>query len=473
MKRSECTTVIVGKKASMDGSIMIARNEDCFCAINRKKFVVYAENEVENRVYVSENNKLNYELPNKALRYTAVPSEDKEEPGQYAEAGINELNVAISSTESLYGNPLVLAYDPNIAEGVCEDAINDVVLPFVKSAREGIEFLGELVKKYGSAEGNGIIFSDENEVWYMEIPTGHHWVAQRIPDDSYAVAANHVCIEEVDFDDKANFMYSDGIKEFVEKYKLNPYKKGFNFRKIFGTYDELDRHYNTPREWYIHKMLSGEEKFTPSSGEIPFIQKTEKLFSQEDIMNALSSHFNETVYDPIGYLGNEKEKTMFRSVSLSRTSESHILQTRAGVHERLKGIMWLSFATNAFTPYVPFFTYVNESPKQYSYVSEKIDLNCAYWLFKIFSYYADEHIKLFNKETKSFLYTLQTYGRKRVLEITEGMTATSDEDIRKYLTEENQKTADYVTEKIKEKLDSYAKRALSESKLSYDMDKNL
>ena len=82
--------------------------------------------------------------------------------------------------------------------------------------RDGRRYLGKLIAKYGSPEGNGVIFSDKDDVWYMEIVTGHHWVAQRIPDDSYAVAANQVAIQQVDFNNPDNFMWSEGIQEFVE-----------------------------------------------------------------------------------------------------------------------------------------------------------------------------------------------------------------------------------------------------------------
>ena len=81
----------------------------------------------------------------------------------------------------------------------------------------------------------------------MEIVTGHHWVAQRIPDDSYAVCANRVSIQQVDFNNTDEFMWSEGIQEFVEKNHLNTDKTGWNFRHIFGTDNLKDRHYNTPR----------------------------------------------------------------------------------------------------------------------------------------------------------------------------------------------------------------------------------
>ena len=72
--------------------------------------------------------------------------------------------------------------------GLAEDAMLTAVLPYVKTAREGVKRLGEIVAEYGSAESNGVLFADHLEAWYMEIATGHHWVAQRIPDDCVAVS---------------------------------------------------------------------------------------------------------------------------------------------------------------------------------------------------------------------------------------------------------------------------------------------
>lgn len=85
----------------------------------------------------------------------------------------------------------------------------------------------------------------------MEIATGHYWVAVRIPDDCYAVAANQIAIEDIDFGDDKNFAWADGIRLFVENNHLNPDDERWNFRHIFGTNTKQDHHYNTPRVWFI------------------------------------------------------------------------------------------------------------------------------------------------------------------------------------------------------------------------------
>lgn len=55
-----------------------------------------------------------------------------------------------------------------------------VVLPYIKSARDGVQRLGKIIEKHGAAEADGILFADRDEAWYMEIGSGHYWVAQRI-----------------------------------------------------------------------------------------------------------------------------------------------------------------------------------------------------------------------------------------------------------------------------------------------------
>lgn len=113
----------------------------------------------------------------------------------------------MSATESAYTNELVLGYDPLVENGLNEEAMITVVLPYVKTAREGVARLGQLIAEHGTGETNGVLFADNDEAWYFETGGGHYWVAQRIPDDAYAVVGNQLAIQEVDFNDPDNFMF--------------------------------------------------------------------------------------------------------------------------------------------------------------------------------------------------------------------------------------------------------------------------
>ncbi|WP_121499987.1 C69 family dipeptidase, partial [Schleiferilactobacillus harbinensis] len=183
-----CTSILVGKNASADGSVIIGRNEDSKPAWPKHFRQMVAPMPY---TFTSKDTGFTIKLTEPGVRYTATP-EWTAEYGVFAEDGINGYGVAMSATESAYANPRVLAYDPLNPKGIGEEAMITVVLPYIHSAREGVTRLGQIVNQYGTSESNGILFADQQEAWYLETGSGHHWVAQRIPDDAYAVVANEL-----------------------------------------------------------------------------------------------------------------------------------------------------------------------------------------------------------------------------------------------------------------------------------------
>lgn len=164
-----CTTLLIGKDASYDGSTIIARNDDsgsgCFTP---KKFVII-EPEEQTRKYRSVISHVEIDLPENPMRYTAVPNAVAGE-GIWAASGVNEANVAMTATEIITSNPRVLGADPlvicqpareggeEVPGGIGEEDIVSLVLPYIHSAREGVKRLGWLLETYGTYEMNGIAF---------------------------------------------------------------------------------------------------------------------------------------------------------------------------------------------------------------------------------------------------------------------------------------------------------------------------
>ncbi|MDO4903842.1 MAG: C69 family dipeptidase [Limosilactobacillus sp.] len=384
-KLTACTSILIGKKASIDGTIMIGRNEDCKASWP-KHMIVHKRDEI-NPLFISKDTKLTLELPKHSYRYTCTP-EWTDKDGLFEEDGINEFNVAMSATESAYANPLVLGYDPLVEKGLNEEAMITVVLPYVKTAREGVQRLGDLIAKHGTGETNGILFADNDEAWYFETGSGHYWVAQRIPDDCYAVVANQLAIQEVDFNDPDNFMFHPGIQEFVEENHLNPAESGFNFRKIFGTATRSDAVYSEPRVWIGHQMFSplAAKDETPESTELPFLMKPERKLSIFDAQAYLSNHYEGTEFDPLGKSANAHK---FRPISLAKTQESHVLQMnrKSGAN-----IHWLALGVSAQSTFVPFFSEIADVPAAYKRGKLPAQLNSAYWIFKHASVLVDSHL---------------------------------------------------------------------------------
>lgn len=472
-RKSACTSVMVGKKASMDGSTFIARNEDRVLAIEPKRFIVQPAVSGRDETYVSAYNGLTVKLPANGMRYTATPSGDQSK-GPNEEDGFNEANVGESATESVYANDRVLAYDPYVKNGLAEDSMTTLVLPYIHSAREGVKYLGDLMAKYGSAEGNGVQFSDQNEVWYMEIATGHQWVAVRIPDDCYAVAANQIAIEQIDFDDPDNYMWSPSIQEFVNLHGLNPDHDQWNFRHIFGTNTKKDHHYNTPRVWFAQRYLNpvAAANQTPESADMPFIRKPERKIAVEDIQYILKSHYNETKYDPLGD-GDEHDRKTYRAISLSRTAQSHILQMRNNVDPKHAAIQWIALGVPSFNAYVPFFTNAGDTDVSYRELPAKMDLKSAFWLNEALAMVVESHYNEFAEQDLDFQKELGEWARRKIHEVDKHVKSLEGKELTTYLTSQNHEIANHFNTRAKELLFDLMTQGTELSALTFKMDPNL
>lgn len=390
---SACTSILVGRYATIDGSIMIGRNEDSKPSWP-KHFVVHPHQVFDNpQPFQSNDNGFKTILPKIALRYTATP-EWTSKFGLFEEDGINEANVAMSATESAYSNSTVLAADPFVTDGLNEEAMITVVLPYITTARQGVSRLGSLIETAGTAETNGILFADQQEAWYMETGAGHQWVAQRIPDDGYAVVANQLAIQQVDFDDPDNFMTASRLAEFVKTNHLNPDRDGFNWRRIFGTHTVADEHYNTPRVWAGQRLFNPSTVQDPMNQELPFIRYPEHKLSIHDVQGFLSNHYEGTPYDPVG--PEQQHNHDFRPISLAKTQEAHVLQLRPQKDPNLVGIHWLAMGVAVQSSFVPFYSAVSDTPIAYQRGQSTYSPTSAYWTYKLAGILWDAHYQHFS-----------------------------------------------------------------------------
>lgn len=465
-KYSACTSILIGKKASIDGTIMIGRNEDAKSSWP-KHFIVRQHNEIINH-FKSNDNDFEMDLPTTSAKYTATP-EWTDKFGVFEEAGINEFSVAMSATESAYSNVRVLAADPLVPTGITEEAMVTVVLPFIHSAREGVKRLGEIIETHGTNESNGILFADDNEAWYMETTGGHYWVAQRIPDDSCAVIANQLSIQEIDFNDSDQFMFHTNIKDFVTNNNLNPDPSHFNFRKIFGTNDASDAVYNTPRVWYGHRLFSPSnvDNEFPESSELPFIIKPSHLLSVEDAQTYLSSHFQGTPYDPIG-TGSETEKHKYRPISLAKTQESHILQmnrTPANLH-------WLSLGVSAQSVYIPFYAGITDTPISYKRGEQQYNSDSEYWNYKLAGVLVDAHLQQFSKPLADLQTDINVKVREMLKNADLGLPTKINEQ-EAYFTEKSAEIAQYSSSRYQEFINQVITESTDLSLLNFKTDANL
>lgn len=467
-KRSACTSILVGKNASMDGSIMIGRNEDSKAAWP-KKFIVHPHGDLATQ-FISKDTGLKINLPSPSAKYTATP-EWTDKYGLFEEDGINEYHVAMSASESAYANDLVLGYDPLVQHGLNEEAMVTVVLPFIKTAREGVKRLGDLISKYGTGETNGVLFADNDEAWYFESGSGHYWVAQRIPDDAYAVVANQLAIQEINFNDPNNFMFHPDIQEFVSDHHLNPDTNGFNFRHIFGTANRSDAIYSTPRVWYGHRMFNPQvnQKENPESQELPFIMYPEQQLSLLDVENYLGSHFQGTPFDPLNP-GDDPDKHRYRPISLAKTQESHILQLNRP-HDN--PIHWLAMGVTAESSFVPFFADIDDVPEAYHHGGLPAKLNSAYWIFKQTGVLVDSHLHDFLPLLEELQHDVNQQSLHFVHQIDNLTPASKDSAWITNLTKRNSIFAVHVLEQYQKLSLQLITNMTDDSPLNFATDENL
>lgn len=374
--KGSCTTVLVGKKASIDGSTMISRNDDGHEALDPQRFVV-VNPEDQPRNYQAVISGVQIQLPDNPMRYTSIPNSLLTN-GIWPAAGINSENITMSATETITTNPRIQGLDPFVPGGIGEEDIVTLVLPYIHSAQEGVERLGALLEEFGTYEPNGIAFSDKDSVWWLETIGGHHWAAVRIPDDAYVVAPNRMNIDHFDFD-SADTLCSADLKTLIDDNHLNPDFEGYNLRHIFGSASIKDTVYNNPRTWYGQQYFNPEIKQDPMDQDLPFICHANRKISIEDVKFVLSAHFENTEYYPYGS-APEDVKTRFRPIGINRNHNVHILQVRNNVPAEIAGIQWLAYGANTFNTVVPFYTNINDTPESYKNATGTFDLNNMYWL---------------------------------------------------------------------------------------------
>lgn len=490
-----CTTILVGKNASYDGSTLVARNDDCGAGqFTVKKFVTIAPKEFP-AVYKSVLSHVTIKLPDNPMAITATPNVIPDK-GIWAACGINAKNVAMSATETITSNPRVLGADPLVeyqpatdhstekAGGIGEEDMVYIVLPFIHSAREGVERLGALLEKYGTYEKNGIAFQDVNEIWWLDTIGGHHWIARRVPDDVYMVMANQFGTDEFDLKDaltaKKNFMCSSDLKKFIEKNHLDlSLDETFNPRTTFGSQADSDHVYNTPRVWSALRYFNPysllwdgpDADYLPTDDDLPCSMVPPKKVTIEDIKYVLSSHFQGTPYDPYGHSGDTSWQKAYRPIGINRTSFMAITQLRPYMPKEFMAVEWICFASNVSNVLAPFYTNVKSLPSYVSGTTKDMSTENFYWSSRLLAAMADAsyrnsgiHIERYQLTVQSNNnHLLSTYDARLLKEKDAKKNMALREKANQAVVDIVQKETSAVLDKVLFELSSQMKNAFSRS----------
>lgn len=315
-----CFSVIAGRAATVDGSVLMAHNEDDSGEQMLNIYVVPASD--------------------KNLRYIWC-----EFPGmEVADVYMNQFGVSVASN----GCPSREDKGELNGNGVLYEIRNSIAR-YARTAREAVEIVGTMVETFGyRGSGRSYIVADPTEGWVISVVKGKHWVAQRVPDDKVMTIPNYYVIGAVDLDDEENFAGSEDLVDYaVSRGWYDPDKDGeFSFARAYASEKSTASVNNQNRHRQAWNYFFGTER----PGEFASIPR--KKVSLRDMMNVLSIH------DPV-----DAEGHLVNSICNDHTVLSSIFQLRPWLGFETGCVMWNAMGHPCCQTYVPWYAGITEAPE--------------------------------------------------------------------------------------------------------------
>ena len=389
-----CTSIMVGKKASADGSVITSHTCDSWYRtwMTVRPAADYKEGEMENiydgrmhTEWVEDMSKVvvKGQIPQVSHTYrvldTSYPCLNEKQ------LGMGETTISGRDTLRNKNGMFMI------------EELQRVALERCTTAREAIKLMGELVKQYGYGDsGECLTIADTKEVWIFEIfgegpdKIGGVWAAQRIQDDEVAVSANIPRISTLNLKDKNNYMASDNVFDVAKRLGLWDGKEPFKFWKAYGgpNYSGDWKNYST-REFFIYTSLAPSLGLTEDMEEMPLGVKPEKIVTVEEVARLLGSYYEgtekdlsgrlkvaqrnrktgemDTIVSPVANpwmrsdeialyaaLGDDKMKWT-RTVAVPQCAYSTIIQLRDWLPDAVGGVVWMSLDNPGESPRFPIF----------------------------------------------------------------------------------------------------------------------
>ena len=367
---SACTNFIVGKKASVDGSV--------FCTYSADDYGLYAtlRHYPAGKHAKGEMRKIiDYDS---AVCHGEIP----EAPETYNVIGnINEYQVSIG--ETTFGGREEMVDTTGIID---YGSLMYLALQRSKTAREAIGVMTSLVEKYGyCSEGETFTICDPEEAWIMEMMGAPGskpsvvWVAIRIPDDAICAHANQSRITTFDQKDKENVMFSKNVIKYArQRGWFNGKDQDFSFNAAYAAPDFSGRRYCEARVWsFFNHFTSGMERYLPyvmGKGEykeaMPLWIVPEKKISLQDVQAAMRDHYEGTPFaldsdigqglyqmpyrpTPLEYKVDGKKYFNERPVSTQQTGFTYVAQLRSFLPRKVGGILWFGNDDSNMVAYTP------------------------------------------------------------------------------------------------------------------------
>jgi dipeptidase len=409
-----CTSILVGRLASADGSTMTSHS--CDSGSDRTWI-----NIVPNRKHKPGEMAKVYLEP----KLTKGPDDpDRLETGEIPQVAetyaylnaaypiMNEHQLAIG--ETTIGGHRELASEAGIIDA---PELFRLCLERARTAREAIRIADELTARYGYSDwGESLTFADPKEVWQFEIygpgkgKKGAVWAAERVPDDEIGCSANAGRIRKLDLANKDFFMASANVMSLAEAMGFWPKTGGgpFDFTYAYNPESRTSL-YCRRREWRVLSLLAPGLKLNPESENFPFSVKPEKKVTVRDLLAIFRDAYDGTDYDmtrtltavnrkgetvksPVaGPFMNGDLRELFRikrerTICSPASTYLQITQSRDWLPGPMGGVVWLGYDNPATTPHTPFYIGIDRMPDPYMVDGRRAyRRDCAWWAYRTVS----------------------------------------------------------------------------------------
>ena len=405
-----CTSIMVGRKASVDGSVITSHT--CDGKYRTWMTIEPAADHAEGEMHVVRKGTMKTSFRDDTTGVTVV-GEIPEVSHTYAYLNtaypcLNEHQLAIGETTFVGPRTLV-----NKDAMFLIEELERIALQRCTTAREAVLLMGRTAEKYGYGDtGECLTVADRNEVWQFEIvgvgkdKVGAAWVAQRIPDDCIGVSANIPRIGKLHREDKANFLCSDNLEAVAKANGLWDGKGEFIFWKHLGS-DGRAKNY-ADREFYIYSMLAPSQGFTREMDELPVYVKPDDKVNVRQVMDLFRATYEGTDLDmcknvkidsvkisPVAnpWLTTTMRNTLnaiapgtvefHRTVSVAWCAYSFVAQLRNWLPDAVGGVCWIAVDNPAQSPRIPVFSGNTELPAAFGYCGQKHYWpDCLLWTFR-------------------------------------------------------------------------------------------
>ena len=404
-----CTSILVGKLASIDGSVITSHTCDSWYRTWMQ--MVPAHDYNRDTVTAIYDGRMHTQSPmdsTKMYRKGVIPQ--ARHTFRYLDTAypcLNEKQLAMGET-TISGRDTLM----NKKGMFMIEELARIALERCSTAREAIQLMGRLVKQYGYGDsGECLTIADKHEAWIFEIfgegpnKIGGVWAAVRIPDDEIAVSANISRISTLNLADKDRYMASDNVFDVAKKLKLWDGKEEFCFWKTYsgGNYFGEKKNYSV-REHYIMNSLAPSLCLSDTIENLPLSVKPDKPVSAEMVMRLLASYYEGTeknlsarhkipnpkrkdkdgnlqenepdsIVSPFSnpwmrpdeinmyYAMGDSTMKNIRTVSVPWCAYSTVIQLRSWLPDEVGGVAWVALDNPGESPRFPIFCGVTELPK--------------------------------------------------------------------------------------------------------------